>query len=151
MKDSVVKVTVSGIVGGIVIDFIMFAALLLGVRTTTPWKIAANVFLTTKYLDTTAGIILGLFGTIGLGIAAAGLVLLILKWTGYDYAILKGVLTANAFGFISMGLFMSLLKISPWIKNEPVTNFMALFCLTVSGAVMATILKSYETHIRSDS
>lgn len=143
MKDSAVQVTVTGIIGSVVINSIMYLFLLFGVKTTPPWKIAANVFLTTKYLDTASGVILGLIGTIALGIAAASLILLILKWTGYDYAVLKGILTTNAFGFLTIGLFMKLLKISPWITSEPVTNYLALITLTIAGALMSTILKTY--------
>ncbi|MHB9095872.1 MAG: hypothetical protein ACYC21_14495 [Eubacteriales bacterium] len=151
MKDSALQVTVTGIIGSIVIDLIMFLVLLSGVKVTPPWEIAANVFLTTKYLDTASGVILGLIGTIALGIASASLILLILKWTGYDYAVLKGILVTNAFGFLTMGLFMTLLKISPWIKSETVTNYLALIVLTIAGAVMSTILKIYGVRIQSNS
>ncbi len=151
MKDSALQVTVTGIIGSIVIDLIMFLVLLSGVKVTPPWKIAANVFLTTEYLDTASGVILGLIGTIALGIASASLILLILKWTGYDYAVLKGILVTNAFGFLTMGLFMTLLKISPWIKSEIVTNYLALIVLTIAGAVMSTILKTYGVRIQSNS
>ncbi|HWI54920.1 MAG TPA: hypothetical protein VNT57_04465, partial [Desulfobacteria bacterium] len=92
----------------------------------------------------TSGVILGLIGTLALNVAGALIVYVIFKITGYDYAIFKGILTLNAFSFVSMGLFMPLLKISPQVQSQPLTNFMALATLTVTGTVVAVVLRKFH-------
>lgn len=141
MKDSVVQVTIAGIIGALVMDAIMYLVIVLGVNTTAPWVIAAYVFLAPESVYTVSGTILGLVGTVALNTAAAALTLLLCRLTGFDYAILKGIIIANAFGFITMGLFMPLLNIAPQIRHQLITNYLALLVLTVVGALDAFILK----------
>lgn len=144
MRDSVVQVTAAGFIGAVVMDVFMYLILLLGVKITSPWYVAADVFLTPKYINTISGVIIGLIGTLALSIAGAVIMYLIFKITGYDYAVLKGVLSVNAFTFVAMGLFMPLLKIAPQIQSQPVTNFLALLALTITGSVMAFVLKKFH-------
>lgn len=141
MKDSVVQVTFAGIIGALVMDLIMYLVILLGVRTTGPWVIAADVFLTPDYVYSVSGTIIGLIGTVALNVTAAAMILLLCKLTGFDYAVLKGILTVNAFSFITMGLFMPLLNIAPQIRQQPVTNYLALLVLSIIGGIEAYILK----------
>jgi len=141
MKDSVVKATVAGIIGAIIMDVVMYLFILLGVNTTAPWVIAADVFLTPDSIYTAPGLILGVVGTVALNVAAAALTLFLCKLTGFDYAVLKGILSTNAFGFVTIGLFMPLLKIAPQVQQQPVTNYLALLILSVIGAIQGYILK----------
>ena len=141
MKDSVVQVTFAGIIGAVVMDLIMYLVILLGVTTTAPWVIAAYVFLTPGHVYTVSGTIIGLIGTVALNVAAAALTLLLCKLTGFDYAVFKGIITINAFSFITMGLFMPLLNIAPQIRQQPVTNYLALLVLSIIGGIEAYILK----------
>lgn len=57
---------------------------------------------------------------------------------------LKGLLVANAFGFITMGLFMRLLNIWPQIRNQPETLFTPLINLSILGVVQAQLFKSWQ-------
>lgn len=141
MKDSVVQVTTAGIIGAFVLDVIMYLVASLGVKTAVPWEVAADVFLTPGYVHTAAGTVLGLIGTAALNIAAAALTLILFKLTGFDHAVLKGVIITNAFGFITLGLFMPLLNIAPQIQQQPVTNYLALAVLTIIGSVNGYVLK----------
>jgi len=145
MRDSALQVTIAGIIGAAVMDLLMYLLLLFGVKTTSPWLVAADVFLAPGYINTASGVVIGLIGTVALSTAAAVAVYLILKITGYDYAVLKGILTVNAFGFITMGMFMPTLKIAPQVQSQPVTNFMALLVLTITGTAIAMALRIFNT------
>jgi hypothetical protein len=144
MKDSIVKVTITGIIAAIFMSIVVYLFLLFGLEISTPWEIAADVFLVQELVLTPIGTLLGFIGTIALNIASAGGILLILIWTGFDYPVLKGIVVTNAMGFGGMGLFMPLLKIYPQIQNEPLTNLAALFILTLTGALMGYILNKYR-------
>ncbi|MCW3491599.1 hypothetical protein [Dethiobacter alkaliphilus] len=143
MKDSVVQVTVFGIIGTVIINALIYALQVMGVNVLAPWLISANVFLEPELAQTTLGIIIGLVGTAGLGIASAAIILLLLHWTGKDYAILKGIVGINAFSFITMGLFMPLLNIAPQVRADPLTNIVALSVLSVAGAIIGALLQQY--------
>ncbi|EEG76034.1 hypothetical protein [Dethiobacter alkaliphilus] len=143
MKDSVVQITVFGIIGTVIINALIYALQVMGVNVLAPWLISANVFLEPELAQTTLGIIIGLVGTGGLGIASAAIILLLLHWTGKDYAILKGIVGINAFSFITMGLFMPLLNIAPQVRADPLTNIVALSVLSVAGAIVGALLQQY--------
>ncbi|MBS4031583.1 MAG: hypothetical protein KGZ63_09205 [Clostridiales bacterium] len=148
MRDSVVQVTVSGLIGAFIINSSIYILQLLGINVLAPWLIAANVFLEQDLVTTTLGIIIGLVGTVGLSIASATIILLLLRWTGYDYAILKGIIGVNAFSFSTMGLFMPLLNITPSIRSQPLTNIIALSVLTLTGAILGALLKRFSVTVK---
>ena len=144
MRDSILQVTIAGIIGAAVMNVIMYLVLLLGVAVTAPWTIAADVFLAAQLVNTMAGLIIGLIGTVGLSIASAVVILLVLIWTGYDYAVPKGIIATNAFSFMTMGLFMPLLNVSPQVQRQPLTNIAAFVVLTIIGAVMGAALLKFH-------
>ena len=133
--------TIAGLIGALLIDGLTYLYHLLGVKTSLPWEIAANVFLNPHLIHTPAGFIIGIIGTVALSTGTALLIAYILRWTGDNEAWLKGILSANAFGFVTLGLFMRLLNIWPQIRNEPVTNLVALLNLSILGLIQAWLLK----------
>ncbi|HEX3046343.1 MAG TPA: hypothetical protein VHY08_16415 [Bacillota bacterium] len=139
--------TLGGLLGAVLINGLTYFFRLLGVQTSTPWEIAANVFLNPRYIHTLSGALIGLIGTVALSIGTALLIAFVLKWTGFNLAWLKGIICANAFGFISMGLFMNLLHIWPQIRNEPGTNLVAFLNLSLLGIVQAILLKKWQRNL----
>lgn len=144
MRDSVAVATLAGIIGAAVMTIVMYIISFFGLEIPHPWQVGADVFLTRELVDSPLGVIIGLMSILALSIASAFLIVLILKQTGYDYAILKGIIAANAFGFITIGLFMPLLHISPQLQRQPLTNLIALINLSLIGAIMALIIKQYR-------
>ncbi|MHB8986873.1 MAG: hypothetical protein ACYC38_13280, partial [Eubacteriales bacterium] len=63
---------------------------------------------------------------------------------GYDFAVLKGIIATNAFGFVTMGLFMPLLRIAPQVQSNPVTNLLGFLNLTLMGIITSLIAKHYK-------
>ncbi|MBS3897968.1 MAG: hypothetical protein KGZ54_03850 [Dethiobacter sp.] len=144
MQDSIARSAVAGVIGAVIMNVSMYLIMLIGVETVHPIQVAADIFVDFQLVNTTIGLIIGLVGTIALSIASALAIVLIFKWTGYDYSILKGIIVVNAIGFSTMGLFMPLLQITPIIQTQPLTNLLALLHLTLIGAVMAVILNNYR-------
>jgi hypothetical protein len=136
--------TLAGLIGAVLVNGLTYFFRLLGVQTSTPWEIAANVFLNPRYIHTPSGALIGLIGTVGLSIGLALFIAFVLKWTGSNLAWLKGIICADAFGFISMGLFMNLLHIWTQIRNEPATNLVAFLNLSILGFVQALLIERWQ-------
>lgn len=135
MRDTAYVSAAAGLAGAAVVDGLTFLYRLFGIHTRTPWGVAAEVFLRPGLARSPAGVVLGLIVSAGLSIAAAFLICLLLRLTGRDYAVLKGVLVAETFGFVSLGLLAPLLGIAQGLKNDPVTYYVALVNLAALGAV----------------
>lgn len=149
MKDPIGAATIAGIIGSIIMDFLVYILIALGIPMTSPWNISADVFLNWSLVNTPIGIFLGIVGTMALGIGTTILLVIVMKMTGKDFAVLKGIIVANAVGFASMGLFMPLLNIAPQIQSQPLTNLFALIILTIFGVTTSFILNKYENSLKA--
>lgn len=143
MRDTVAIGTLAGTIGSIVLDFAAYLSRLFGLNIGTPWDVATLVFLNAKYLGTTPGFIVGFIGSIALGIAAGIITSIIVKITGSDYAWLKGVLVAEAFGFAGLGFFAPMLGFAGFLKYQPTTNIFAMADLFIFGLIVGYIIKRY--------
>lgn len=135
---------IAGIIGAIIVDGLSYIYLLLGIKMSTPWEIAASIFLNTPLVHTWTGTVIGFIGTHTLSMATTLLIAWILSATEDRHAWLKGLISANALGFINLGLFMRLLNIWPQIRSEPATNIAALINLSVMGIITALLLKRWN-------
>ena len=149
MKDSIALATVAGLIGAAIMDFLNYLILFAGIPSIPSWYVAADVFLSLDQANSLLGTIIGLIGTLALGIATALLIVVLIKLTGNDYAILKGILTSNAVGFGAMGLFIPLLNITPQLQSQPHTNIIAMVLLTLTGGIIAYILSRYGQFLRN--
>lgn len=140
MRDSILGVTIAGAAGAAVVDVLSAIARAVGLPIAAPWKIAADVFLARELVNTPLGITLGIIGTLGLSTAISIAILLVLGWTGSDLAWLKGLICANAFGFVTLGAIGPALGIYPAIQRQPLTNFAAFVGLSLLGIVQARFL-----------
>lgn len=140
MRDSVLGATIAGVVGAVVVDGLTALARAAGLPIAAPWRIAADVFLTSDLIVTPLGTILGIIGTLALSTATAITILLVLGRTGCDLAWLKGLVCANGFGFLSLGAIMPALDIYPAIQHQALTNLAALVGLSLLGMVQALFL-----------
>lgn len=143
MKDIIATGTIAGIVGSTVIDFIAYLSRLGGLNTSTPWDVASLVFLNARYLGTASGYIIGIIGSIALGIAGGVITAIIIKITGSDYAWLKGVLVAETIGFAGLGFFAPLLGFAGFLRFQPTTNIFAVVDLCIFGLIVGYVIKRY--------
>lgn len=133
MRDVAPVSLLTGLAGAAVVDGLTLLERLLGLKTQTPWGIAADIFLRPVTAHTMGGVILGVIGSIALSVALALAIYLFLRLSGRDYAPLKGVLAAEALGFVTMGVLAPLLHIAPGLKGDLTTNYVALVNLAVLG------------------
>ena len=122
MRDVAPVSLLTGLAGAAVVDGLTLLERLLGLQTQTPWGIAANIFLRPSAVHTTGGVILGVIGSIALSIALALAIYLFLRLSGLDYAPLKGVMAADALGFVSLGVLAPVLRIAPGLKSDLTTK-----------------------------
>lgn len=150
MQDTVTVGTIAGIIGSIVLNAFVYLLRLLGINTSTPWDVAANVFLAPAQIHTLPGLFIGLIATLALGIGSAILITLLIKVGGPENAWLKGILVSNALGFVTVAL-MPPLGIATHIKDEPVTDIVALTGLSLFGIVTSfLIIKLNRFHTEPD-
>lgn len=149
MKDTIAVGTFAGTIGIAILDLSTFISRMAGIRTSTPWDVATLVFLNPRYLGTVSGYIVGLSGSLAMGIAIGIITALVIRISGHDYALLKGVLVAEAIGFVTLGFFAPLLGIAAFLKNEPATNIFALVNLFIFGLVVGFVIKRYGVFTRA--
>lgn len=149
MKDPIGAAAIAGIIGTAIMDLLAYIIIKIGIPMISPWNIAADVFVIWDLVDSQIGIILGLIGTLALGVGTSILLVFVMKITGKEFAFLKGIVLTNAVGFASMGLFMPLLNIAPQIQLQPLTNLLALIILIVFGITVAYILKRFERFVKN--
>jgi hypothetical protein len=133
MRDSIVGIAIGSLIGASVVDGFSLIFHLLGVSPSTAWEIGSEIFLRKNLVHSPSGIILGLVATVALSFGTATLALLILRWTGRDWAWLKGIIAAHAFSFIMVGLFMPLLGIAPSFRNYGPAHIGAFVNMTFLG------------------
>lgn len=139
MRDTITVGTVAGIIGAVVLNIFIYILRLLGVKTSTSWDVAADIFLTPAKIHTLPGFFIGLVATAALCVGSAIIITIVLKAGGSDNAWLKGLLVANAIGFGTMAL-MPPLGIAKHVQSEPVTNIVALVALSLFGVVTSYII-----------
>lgn len=145
MKDTFTIGTLAGTLGSLFLDLVSFLARLTGIRTSTPWDVAASVFLNQQYIGTVSGYIVGLAGSLALGVAAGIATAFLLRFTGNDYYMIKSIIIAESFGFAGIGFFAPLLGVAKFLRNEPATNIFALFGLLVFGLVCGFVIMRYTS------
>ncbi|TCL62313.1 hypothetical protein EDC14_102657 [Hydrogenispora ethanolica] len=137
----------AGLIGAAFTNGATYGFRFIGVKTSLPWEIAANVFLNPRFIYTPAGVVIGLAGTIALSTGIAIMIGYLLRWTGYNRAWLKGMICADAFGFITLGLAVNLFNIWPQLRNEPGTNLVALAVLSSLGMIQALLFQRWQRNL----
>lgn len=144
MRDSIVGISVGSLIGAGIVNGSSLLFYLLGISPFTAWTVAAEIFLRKSLLYTPVGIIIGLIATVALSFGTAVLTLLIMRWTGKDWAWLKGIIAAHAFSFITVGLFMPLLGIAPSFRNYGLAHIGAFGNMTFLGLAQGLWLAYWQ-------
>jgi hypothetical protein len=134
--------TVTGVIGGILVNGLTYLCLLIGIPSSTPWQIGADIFLDPPLINTPAGLILGVIVSFALSFGTAFVICLALQATSRKFAPLKGIIISNALNFINLGLILPLLNVWPQIHHEPATYFVAMVVLTIQGTVLGYLLRT---------
>ena len=144
MRDTIAGISIAGFLGSLVVIGLSALFRLMGINPHAVWEISAEIFLPRGLVRTPLGIVLGLVATLVLCIITAGIIHLLLRWTGRDLWWLKGVLGANAFTFVNIALFMPLLGIAPSFRSNALAHIGALINMSVLGTLQAAFLAWWQ-------
>ena len=142
INDTIAVIIISGSIATIVQMIISWTFLLLGLIQQNPSIFHARL-LTNKYHVGFAEILLGIVGNFIAGIAFAGIIIIVLKFTGIDYAIMKGasigIINAMLQFYVLARLFHNPILIIPDLASIVHTYIVYIFW----GALVAYISSRY--------
>lgn len=143
IEDTFLITLVSGIPATILQMIIHWSLFLTGIMSQNPSIFHARL-LTNKFNVTTAEVILGAIGNLAAGCAFAFLVILLLKFTGIDYALLKGTLTGLINAMIQFYLLTRLFTPDPTPLIPTATTIWLVYIVySVWGMLVAYIATRY--------
>jgi hypothetical protein len=142
-NDTITIGTISGIIAAIVMTLIDWILLLSGIQFTPPWVVAGNILLNTDVLYTPAGILIGYIVQFLLGSGLGVIVTIVIKLTGKDYYLIKGLGVSSLFYIGSTGIMQTLVNIAPWMRSEISSTLMALINFIVLGVLSSLIIAKY--------
>jgi hypothetical protein len=143
MRDTITIGSIAGLISSGVIMIYSLILDLLGFKFIAIWESAASIILDAKLLHTPIGFLIGLVVHIGLGCACGVMLAYILRFTGKDFYLMKGVGLTAIIWLGSIGFFMRLLRINLNGRGEPFTNLLSIVHFIVFGGVCSTIIAKY--------
>jgi hypothetical protein len=137
-----------GTIGGAVSTAIFLAADwaiagIWGINYTSSIAGTASIYLNPDHVYTVAGYILGTVNTFLLGSTVGVLVAIVLRISGKDYYLLKGIGIALMWKMGTFGILAPIAHIMPEIKNEPQTMLLAMLNFLIMGIVSSLIVNKY--------
>jgi hypothetical protein len=98
IRDTITTGSIAGIIATLVFLSVNYIFKLLGYHFTSTWEATAGIFLSNNLVHTPLGYIIGFVGQFVIGASGGISLAYILKFTGYDYYILKGLGMGAFFG-----------------------------------------------------
>lgn len=142
-KDTIILGTIAGLIGNIpktIIDWTMHS---LGLVRYTFAHIAAGYFVSIKYIDNPVSLATGFISDFIMAGFLGSLFLIILRISGKDYPVTKGILFSAILYVILYGLGMAL-NLTRVTLATPLPNLLLLLPHLVFGATMGFFLKRYD-------
>ncbi len=143
MRDTIMIGTIAGFVANLTMVSFALTVKLFGFKFITTWETAANIFLAPKLIHTPTGYFIGVLAQLVLGAIFGITVAYVLRLTGKDFYILKGIGVGAVIWLASIGLFMRFLHIEIHGRSEAFTNIMAVIEFVILGIVNSTIIAKY--------
>lgn len=143
IRDTITIGSIAGIIATLVFISVNYIFKLLGYQFTSTWEATAGIFLASNLIHTPLGKIVGFLGEYIVGASGGITMAFILKFTGYDYYILKGLGMGALFWLVGVGIIGKLINLTPKIADEPLTNFLIILDLIIFGIISALIIVKY--------
>lgn len=143
IRDTIAIGTIAGIIATFIFILVNYLFKLLGYQFTSTWEGTAGIFLSNNLVHTTLGKIVGFLGEYAVGASGGITMAYILKFTGYDYSILKGLGMGASFWLVGVGLIGKIINLTPKFADEPVTNFLIILDVIIFGIISALIIVKY--------
>lgn len=143
MRDTITIGAIAGLISTTVMTVIVWAVRLLGHQFITPWETATHIFLVRRLIHTPIGYLVGFTGNFTLGAIFGVIMAYILRFTGKDFYILKGIGLGAVVWLTSIGFFMHLLSIRIEGRSDPLSNLMAIIEFNIMGIITSYIIQKY--------
>jgi hypothetical protein len=143
MRDTITMGSIAGLISTAVMTFYHWLFRFFGFKFIDTWETAANIFLNRSLVHTPFGICIGFFGQFILGSIFGTTVAYTLRLTGKDYHWLKGVGVGAMIWFVSVGLFMKLLRLELEGRGQLFTNLMTIIDFIILGTIDSIIIAKY--------
>lgn len=147
MKKNSDTITI-GVIGGLIASVVMmtfdWVINLIGLHFTPPWVVSGHILLNTDVLSTTMGILLGFSIMFMLGAGFGVIVAVIIRLTGKDYYLIKGLGIGFLFFIGNTGMMQNVAEIVPWMRSEITSTIMALLNFIILGSVSSLIIAKYS-------
>lgn len=143
IRDTITIGSIAGIIATIVFILVNYIFKLLGYQFTSTWEATADIFLSNNLVHTPLGNIIGILGQYVIGASGGIIIAYILKFTGYDYYIIKGLGIGAVYWVLGVGIIGNIINLTPQFADEPVTNFLIILDLVIYGIISSLIITKY--------
>jgi hypothetical protein len=143
MRDTITIGTIAGSISTITITLFTWILRLLGFNFISIWETAANIILNKGLIHEPVGYFIGMVAHFTLGAIFGIMLAYMLRLTGKDFYILKGIGLGALFWLGSIGFFMHLLNIQIQGRNSPISNIIVVIEFHIMGIVTSSIIKKY--------
>ena len=143
IRDTITIGSIAGIIATLIFISVNYIFKLMGFQLTSTWEATAKIFLASNLIHTPLGKIVGVFGEYVIGASGGIIMAYILKFTGYDYYLLKGLGMGALFWIVGVGIIGKLINLTPKIADEPITNFLIMLDLIIFGIISALIIVKF--------
>ena len=140
IRDTFTIGTIAGLIGTIVFLTVNYLFKLLGYQFTSTWEATAGIFLSENLVHTTLGNTIGLLGEYAIGASVGIIIAYILKFTGYDYYILKGLGIGAFYWIATVGFVGKIINLTPQFADESVTNFLIILDLLILSIISTLVI-----------
>lgn len=125
----------------VLIDLVLVR--IVGLRFGAAWEHSAALFLNVGLIHTTLGRLIGYTAEFMLGSAFGISTGYLLRFTGKDNYLFKGLVVAGFWWITNVGAITRLFRVGTWVSGEPLTVLMALKDYIILGIISSSILAKY--------
>jgi hypothetical protein len=143
MRDTITIGSIAGCCGTIVMTLYKWILLLFGLKFISTWETAAHIILNHNLIHTPIGYLTGYTMQFILGSIFGIVVAYMLRATGKDFYLIKGIGVGAIVWLSSVGFFMRLLHIELQGRGDSLTNFLTIFDWIILGVISSSVVAKY--------
>jgi len=143
VRDTLTIGSIAGITATFSFLTVNYIFKLAGFQFTSTWEATASIFMSYNLIHTLLGYFVGFLGQYIIGACGGVIMAYVLKYTGYDYYILKGLGVGGFYWVSTVGIIGKLINLTTQFANEPVTIFLIILDLFIFSLVSVLIIAKY--------
>lgn len=143
IRDTITIGSIAGIISTLIFVSVNYIFKLLGYQFTSTWEATAGIFLSNNLVHTPSGYIIGILGQYVIGASGGIFMAYVLKFTGNDHYILKGLGVGGFYWILSVGIIGKIINITQQFADEPVTNILIILDLAIFSIINVLIIRMY--------